>query len=111
MGAEAPQLVGKPKQEALHALQGHGIRGGDPGLLGGEGLVGEEPAEGGALLRDDAAEVPGDLPVVAGALLTGAALGPALPTHERGPRERVVSRRGRGRARAGRCRPALWRGR
>jgi hypothetical protein len=85
VGAEAAQLVGEAQQEALHALQGHGIHGGASGLLVGEGLAGEEPAEGGALPRDDAAEVPGDLPVIPGALGATAALGPALPTHERSP--------------------------
>lgn len=88
LGAEAAQLVREAQQEALHALQGHGIHGGASGLLVGECLAGEEPAKGGALLRNDAAEVPGDLPVIPGALRAGAALGPALPTHERSPPER-----------------------
>lgn len=111
MRAEAAQFVGEPNQEALHALQGDGIRGGAPGLHGREGLVHQERVEGGALLRNDAAEVPGDLPVVPGALLAGAAPGPALPTHERGPLERGELRRGRGRARASSCGPARRPGR
>ena len=75
--AEAAQFEGETKQEELHALECHGIHGGAPGHLAREGPGSQECGEGGALPRDDAAKVPGDPPVVPGALQTGAAHGPA----------------------------------